>query len=480
MDALSVGLRNRLDARTDLLPEGSHVLVAFSGGPDSTALLHTLLELRDERRFRLSAACFDHGLRPGSEQEAARSAHRCEALGIPCFVGRAPPGIPRTHAAMRTARYEFLRSTARRIGATRIATGHQADDQAETVLLRIARGTGVRGLAGIPARRGRIVRPLLTFRRSEVEAFLREREITCESDPANLELRWARSRVRHVLLPALSRALERDPVPDLLALAAAADEASRALDASARRLLVGSRTTRPGAMVEEFRRDAWLDAPPPVLGAAVQAWARRRGIRLRRGGTRTAVEFITRGRSGGHVCPCGGLRVSRSFGVLRFEVGPKAQGEVGAGDSALSGPNPDTAAGPIPEEVELRSRAGRGLVRIGGRALRVSWAWGADGAAALSPRRVAATSRVAVSVGPGHFPLRLRSWRPGDRIRQSGGTRKLKKLFGEHRIPRCERDGRPVLVDRSGRVVWVAGLELAEWARPVRGRSELLIEIANA
>jgi tRNA(Ile)-lysidine synthase len=165
------------------------------------------------------------------------------------------------------------------------------------------------------------------------------------------------------------------------------------------------------------------------------------------------------------VYPAGDLRISRSFGTVVLEI--VARGE---SQSAVS----------LPESVELAKESGLGLARIGDRAIQVSWDSGPGDASPPASSGSAASDRVALAVEAEHFPLRLRKWTPGDRIHTRGGTRKLKKLFAEHRLSREDRMRRPVLVDRSGRVIWVSGVAVAEWARSEPENAGLLIEIENA
>lgn len=476
---VSSEMETLLTVQPDLVPVGSHVLVAFSGGPDSSALLHLLSRLRAPRRIRVSAAHFDHGLSLESRRTAVRCVQRCKVIGVPCRVGRAAGRLPLQHAALREARYEFLEAEATRLGATRIATGHQADDQAETVLFRIKRGTGIRGLSGIPARRGEIVRPLLNLRRHEVLAWLSDNGIEYDDDPANADLRWSRARVRHVLLPALERALGVDPVPSLLQLADRAAAANRLMEEAAESLLARSQASGSDPVREEFLRQTWLSEPSPLRAEALRLWARQRGIRLSGGGTRMAVEFITLGRSGGSVQAGGGLRITRSFDTLVLQTAAPAVDVRGPG--APGGGSPDHAPfAVLPEVVELSECRGSCLARIGDRAFQVRWGPGPGGRSAPDSTAWDSLAGVALAVAPEQFPLRLREWAPGDRIRTHGGTKKLKKLFAEFRLSREDRRRCPVLADRSGRVIWVFGVAVAEWARSEPGEADLVIEIKNA
>ncbi len=178
-------LRAHLRAQPELIPEGCTVIVALSGGPDSTALLHLLSDLAPSLDLRLEAAHFDHQMRPGSEADAKFAARLAADVGVPCHVG-VPAAPPRPgQASLRDARYEWLQGLVRERRIDRLAVGHHADDQAETVLFRLMRGTDLRGLAGMPTRRGRIVRPLLPFRRRAVIAYLER--IACSLDRGPVE-----------------------------------------------------------------------------------------------------------------------------------------------------------------------------------------------------------------------------------------------------------------------------------------------------
>ena len=195
------------------------VLVACSGGPDSSALLHVLGLLREELGFRLVAHAIDHGLRAeaAAELELARSlAGRLEVPFAVTQLSVVEGG--NLQARARAARREALVSAAAASGATRIATGHTADDRAETLLMRLVRGTGPAGLAVLPASAGVFVRPLLRARRSDVLAHLERHRIAFASDPSNANPRFLRARVRRDLVPLLEE-LSPKAVDALCALA---------------------------------------------------------------------------------------------------------------------------------------------------------------------------------------------------------------------------------------------------------------------
>jgi tRNA(Ile)-lysidine synthetase-like protein len=184
------------------IPPG-RILVACSGGPDSTFLL---LKLHESGR-EIVAAHYDHALREGSEQVAVQVAEMCQRLGVPLVSERRIQPLPKgsLQAAARTLRYDFLERARLRAAADWIATAHTADDMVEGSVLHLLRGCGLAGLRGIPARRGVYVRPMLNVWRRDVMAFVAERGIPTHEDPANRDVRFARVRARLLIIPALER-----------------------------------------------------------------------------------------------------------------------------------------------------------------------------------------------------------------------------------------------------------------------------------
>jgi tRNA(Ile)-lysidine synthase len=187
------------------------VVLGLSGGADSVALLDALVSLRGRRGFRVVAAHLDHGLRPGSTEDASFCRALCERLGVPLrtasadVAARARRERGGLEQAARRERYAFLRRVREETGASVIAVAHTRDDQAETLLLRLLRGAGATGLGGMRPRSGGgdLVRPLLRVSRDEVLVHLRERGLAWREDPTNADTRHTRNRIRHELLPYL-------------------------------------------------------------------------------------------------------------------------------------------------------------------------------------------------------------------------------------------------------------------------------------
>jgi tRNA(Ile)-lysidine synthase len=264
--------------RYGLLRPGDAVVVAVSGGPDSVALLHGLALLARREGWKLQAAHLHHGIR-GADADADEDLVRTLSarLGVPLSLRRLDPEHLRgasLEARARRVRYAFLHEVARRTGASRIATGHTRDDQAETVLLRLLRGSGARGLAGIrPRREDGVVRPLILASRAEVIEFLARGGVAFREDATNRDPRFLRNRVRHEVLPLL-RALSPRIEERLASLADSLRADADWIETStARARREGG--VAPGSPIHR----AWLSALPEAI--------RRRmvGDALRHGGT---------------------------------------------------------------------------------------------------------------------------------------------------------------------------------------------------
>ncbi len=393
-------------------------VAAVSGGADSFALLAALHRWVSARL--VAVATFDHGTGPAATAAAARVAGWCAARGIPVVTGRAPAGLPRTEAAWRAARWAFLREVAAAHDAV-VATGHTRDDQAETVLMRLLRDAGVRGLAGLAAP-GDVVRPFLRLPRAVVHAFAARAGLPVVADPANADPAFLRSRVRHALLPALVRAT---PGFDAWLV----DLGDRA--AAWRRDLVAFAESR--AIVTNG--DGVLTIPDAWVGTGDAAlvphlWAEglaRGGIVLDRRGTDRLVSFTKERRIGGEVPLAGGVRVRRGRdGWTVARVVPAVGGRPG-GDR-------DPMASSATDLVPPRLAWGQFCFQYGED---VSDAW---------------TARL-----PRDRPAVLRAWRPGDRIAWRRGTRRVVRFFQEQGIPVALRRAWPVIAI-GDEIVWVPGI----------------------
>lgn len=432
-DGLAVRVRTHV-AEERLLERSDTVVVAVSGGLDSMVLLHLLRFALPDLALELVAAHVDHAMRPSSAPDALWVRGVCRAWGIPCRVTALDPPA-RSEADARDRRYAFLEEVSAAADADVIVTGHHLDDQAETVLFRAIRGTGIRGLRGIAPRRGHVLRPLLPFRRAELRSYAERARLRYREDPTNTDLSIARNRIRHEVIPALEAARPGAAL-SLARLADRARAAERSWTAAVERLEreVVVESTSDGVVLA---RPVLRSYHPALRVHVVRHLLRRFGSTPDRAGTHAALEFISSGPSGGEIHLPGGVRLERDFDRIRIVADLD-----GAVRDGVGGERPLT----VPDE-----GPGAGRARVGGRWVDVVW----GGAVAEPP------SHRSVLTDPA-FPYTVRGWRPGDRMRFHYGRKKLKELFREHRLDRRARRSVPVVEDGEGGIVWVVGIARAE------------------
>lgn len=440
-----------------LLASGDRVVIALSGGPDSVALTWVLKDLAPDLGIEIAGLVhLNHQLRAGASDEDERFCGELAVrIGAPIHIERediatrAAASRQSIEVVARAARYAVFESAAARFSATHIATGHTLDDQAETVLLRLLRGAGTRGLAGIRFRRGPVVRPLLECRREDVLRDLTDRGESYRHDQSNDDRAIPRNRIRHDLLPVID------------------DIAPGGRDALAR--LAGLSTD-----VEDFLGAAAIEMAPAVVlsvegaanGAPVVLQARDLGrlpaalarhliyqalVRIAPGAAITArhvaaVRSLSAAdKPKGHL-DLPGVAVSRDGELLVLAARRDQGGNQGS-------PGPFEHVLPLP-----------GSVRVPEAGVTVSVDHG-DARVALpdmEDRQMAVLQ--AASVRP---PFVVRSRRPGDRVWPLGapGHRRLQDVFVDRKVPRERRDRVPIVADANGRIVWVMGLTIAEECR---------------
>jgi tRNA(Ile)-lysidine synthase len=439
-----------------MLRPGEKVVVAVSGGADSMALLHGLWEVREYFGLSLAVAHLDHGLRPEGEQETHFVRDAAAKLGVPFFhqkgsvrARQKEKGLTIQEAA-RDVRYDFLRETARMNEASKVALGHTADDQAETILMRFLRGSGVRGLSGIPPVRERFfIRPLIEAWREEIESFLKQKKVDYLCDPSNLSDQYLRNRVRHNLLPLLRGYNPRiDRVLAQMADLFRAEEefwqelmkekfsqVVRGRDKGRLSLDVSSLASQPFP----FRLRCFRQAVEEVQG------------HLRRVSLPhiLAIESLSQNPEPNKVIRLPrGLTVTKAYRALHF---CRAKKEAVPFEHAVSGP---------------------GYVEIPEIGRKIHFELQTGGRKILFPE----SPQVALlDFDDLEFPLVLRSFRSGDRIQPLGmeGEKKVKKLFIDSKIPAPQRKKIPLLYGQD-RLLWVAGVRIDHRARLKPGTRRVL------
>ena len=442
----------RFAQKRELLPKAARVIVALSGGPDSCALLLCLTELAATGQFPrpVAVAHFHHGVRgEDADEDAAFCAALCARLKIPCVVGLgAVPTQSGSYqsAAARALRYEFLQEAAADFEADTLTTAHTADDQAETVLGRTLRGTGVDGLAGIPARRQispalTVMRPLLSMRRAEIVAYCAAQGITPRHDPSNDKTRYERTRLRR-LLPELAEVFNPQVYSALNRLAENAAIDSDFLTTLANDLWQAASIEETEGIV--LRRGTLLAAHPAL----------RRRVLLK-AVWRAAGTAFEEAAVSGSVAQLEELLVNGGQATLPG----KLQGVVSETVLTLTrntslAATPDTFSVPlpVPGEAEVPSLA-----------LTVE---AAHSAMEVLPRERHALK---VAIATSHTNLIVRNVERGERfapLGMGGRTRLVRDILREAIVPVGQRDTYPVVASGStGEILWIIGVAQSESTR---------------
>lgn len=433
------GLLERKIAGSGLIPEGTRGVVLLSGGADSVGLVWGLHRLLGPGA--ITALHVNYGLRADSDRDETLCRELCDRLGLELVACAAGERQGNLHDWAREVRYGEAERLADRRGLDWIAVGHTRTDLVETTLYRLAASPGTRALRAMPARRGRIVRPLLGLGRDEVRREVEEAGLAFVDDPSNLDPAFARAKIRSGVMPVLGQvnpAFERNVTRTLAEL----DEDAAFIEAEAGRLV-------------ERGPDGRAFITADVIAAVAPSVARR-ALRLlveRSAGrsipvsieTTTLVRRLARRPEGGSADPGGGLL---------FEVG---SGVVLAEPAAATTADDDPGRLPIP-----------GALGWGG------WLFGAG---TVDP--VVRSNGLSAALDRERLgeSVEVRTWRPGDRVRPLGmeGTKRVVELMGEKRLPRARRAGWPV-IEVGGQIAWVPGVAVSEAfrARPGGGEPVLL------
>jgi tRNA(Ile)-lysidine synthase len=410
------------------------LVVAFSGGTDSCALLWAVTRVASSYEVPVHAVHFDHRLDPDSRRRAEHALVLAGRLGAPCTLGIRDATRDRhgesPEARARRSRYAFLEAQRAQLGAQAIATAHHLDDQAETVLLRLLYGTGLRGLAAIRGAAGWLRRPLLALRRHELAAAVLAADLVPNDDPTNRDLGVPRNRVRALLLPHLAGD-EPQLAARLAALAQAAGSTAAVLD----RRIAARLDLRGDAAGASCALGALRALPAVVLPLAVAVLHDLAGQHFPPR-QRAQRALCARLSAAAIAIDCGGgWRWRRMADRLILEP-------------AASAAAPFTYTFAVPGACVIRELGVRITVQ---RTQAAAWMWRG------SPTRVGFT--LAAPTGR----LTVRNRRPGDRLQPLGGAgaRRLKELLIDKKVPALERDRLPLLCWGED-IVWVPGLTVAQ------------------
>ena len=390
--------------RYDMVRPGDTVICAVSGGADSMALLWGMWLLREKLGIAVEAAHFDHRLRGAeSDRDAEFVRDFCGFHDIPLYLGsgNVVPGEKGLEAAAREARYAFLRS----LSGT-IATAHTADDNAETVLMHLVRGSGLRGMGGVTPKNDRIIRPMLDVTRAQVEEFLAENYIRHIEDSSNHTDAFLRNRLRHHVMPLL-RAENPSIAPGLSAAAQRIREDAALLDELA-------------SNIDPTDVSALRAAPGPLRRRAIEGLWKRSGFPEPSAAHIAQAEAVVLSDKPSARVTLGGLTLRRSYGRLSVDREPIVLPERAV---------PYEGVTPLPE--------------------------------------LGIALRTELVAGPGEWTvcpqgeIVVRSRQSGDALTTKGGTKSLKKRFIDRKIPQWERSAVPVVADEKG-VLAVMGFGVDE------------------
>jgi tRNA(Ile)-lysidine synthase len=443
---------------------GDSVLVAVSGGPDSVALAALLHQLAPRLSITLGIAHLNHGLRPEADREARFVETLAQQLALPFHLEsqdvadyRDKHGLSLEEAA-RDVRYAFYRKVARIGNYRKVALGHHRDDNAEMVLMNLLRGAGPLGLSGIPpVRENWIVRPLINLSRSHIRAYLEQRQLDYVNDPSNADLRFTRNRIRHLLLPQIKKAFNPNIVDTLHRTATISGDEDAWIESVVDPLF-------EAALVRRAERQLSLDVT--AVARMPKAAARRilrRAIKLLRGNLRrislahvdTLIQLTEAGENARADLP-GLITAVRQTDqlVLQMMEGPRQ-------------PMPRQHPGaPYAYWIESRQLSGSESFRVplavtGGQVI-----FRCRPAADIPEIRGSGQYTALFDIDQLTFPLLLRNYQPGDRYTPLGmcGTKKVKKLFNERKLPPAARASCPVLISGAD-LLWVLGHQRAEAGR---------------
>ncbi|TFH20291.1 MAG: tRNA lysidine(34) synthetase TilS [Myxococcales bacterium] len=460
-------VRTTLAAFPGSAPDGP-VLCAVSGGSDSMALLKTLsLAAARGPAFDLCAAYVDHALRPQADDEREHVRRAAEGLGVGFEWARVDAPRGGDEARLREQRYHQLERIADRIGARWVATGHTRDDQIETILFRLLRGSGRRGLCGIPSRRGRWIRPLLDLDRATLRAFLQRHDIAWLDDASNHDPRYTRNRIRHELVPVVVDIFGASALSRLPEIARRWREEEAYLEEQTERwstYAVHPRPARAQGEPDDEPDEVTMNDAIEGVGSSIDLPALAQApVAVRTRVLRAWLKQVTGGKEI-DLSVLRGVEALIAFdeGSVRIDVGAAVLVREYARLSSV------TPARPAAFDLAVDAEHAAVIEEPGG-----AWSVSVDPAPVGSPRHATSIYRQEIDIDPAALrgAVRLRPVAAGDEIESPSGSagagraaRKVHDMLQDRRVARRLRHAWPVLVDEA-RVLWVPGVACAEAVR---------------
>jgi tRNA(Ile)-lysidine synthase len=423
-----------------MLETGETVIIGLSGGPDSVCLVYVLNRIKDEYNLSLHAVYVDHNLRPDeTPKEIEFCRELCKKLNINFIVKSIDvksavkkDGLNKQEAA-RELRYKILNETAVEVNAKKIALAHNADDQAETLVMRLIRGAGVKGLTGIPPKRGNIIRPLIEVERIAIEYFLDKAKIGFVVDSSNLKTEYLRNRIRLSLMPELKK-LNPGLINSLLNTISILQEEERYFETIVTKTLMKLISRKSTRRIELFL------SPLVVMDKVILRRILRRAIDEMESLSgigfvhiEDIINLIKEGRSGDRLYLPKGIRVIKEYSLLII-----------------------TSEQPVKISDHTLQPSGEVVIKGTGMVINASFE--------VKPEDVGdSKSSVLIDAETMCFPLKIRSRNLGDFFFPLGfgKKKKLQDFFVDEKVPRDVRDSIPIVVSGND-IVWIAGYRLDE------------------
>ncbi len=439
-----VKTRKTID-KLNLLKRGDNVLVAFSGGPDSCALLYLLFELKKEYGISLCAGHINHMLRDKESSEDEKWVKKtCKDLKIPCKtkkkdIKKLKKKGESLEEAARRIRYKALEEITRKFGANKIAFGHNRNDQVETVLFRIIRGTGEDGLGGIPAVRQlnadiKLIRPLIDVGRKEIERYLESEKINYRIDSSNLDVKFLRNKIRHELIPYLEK-FNPKIQEGLVKVSQISRENSEYIKQNTQQILERISTRMPDAIKMDIKK---LMAYPHILRNNILREFAGRFKELNYANLKEIEKIIKSKKANLSLYLSPKVKVIKEYANLIIKKVENLEKSTNA--RAFYYIFKEDGKFHIPEikkniHIDIRQKSSR------------------------TPLKFEDARQIYLDADKVKFPLILRTRQKGDRFCPFGMNKekKLKDFFIDEKIPLAKRDKIPILVSGDSRILWIVG-----------------------